>query len=70
MGIGLYHRPNRWSAADSDNLDCAPGGVAPEGTPGTVVAVLGDGEASLVEYLGEWGTPNAQGTSRGACHAT
>lgn len=70
MGIDLHHRPNRRSAADPDNLDCVPGGVAPEGTPGTVVAGLGDGDAYLVEYVGEWVTPNAQRTFRGACNAT
>ncbi|GMU26260.1 MAG: hypothetical protein AMXMBFR16_11650 [Candidatus Uhrbacteria bacterium] len=51
-------------------IPLSDGGVAPEGTPGTVVAGLGDGDAYLVEYVGEWVTPNAQRTFRGACNAT
>ncbi|HBY92703.1 MAG TPA: hypothetical protein DEP84_01870 [Chloroflexi bacterium] len=43
-------------------IPLSDGGVAPEGTPGTVVEVLDDGEAYLVELFGEWVKPDAQGT--------
>jgi hypothetical protein len=35
-------------------IPLADGGVAPEGTPGTVVEVFCDGEACLVELFGRW----------------